>query len=110
MLYEEWAEWHWDSYTVSDQRDFVDLMEHEKQTGMARIEEYFTSLPKYVIQISQDTFLSLPPENSDSNWPDFKILVKWIKENCDGEWYQYDPVYYIFENDIDAMAFRLAWG
>ena len=34
---------------------------------------------------------------------------KWIDENTTGYWYQIQGYYFCFENEADAVAFKLRW-
>ncbi len=33
----------------------------------------------------------------------------WCEENCSGEWEKLEHLKYRFEDEIDAMAFKLRW-
>ena len=34
----------------------------------------------------------------------------WCKENCAGRWNAHNPIWWEFELESDAMAFKLRWG
>ena len=46
----------------------------------------------------------------DEENPLSPTIVKWCKENCEGGWHANNPVWWEFELETDAMAFKLAWG
>ena len=35
---------------------------------------------------------------------------KWCKENCNDKYYVYNETYVFFENEEDALAFKLRWS
>lgn len=110
MKYKDWVLRHWEPTLVSDDPDFILQMEKEKQLNIERIEKYFSKKIMQVVQISKETFVGLPAALDDPAWPNFTPIMEWLEKNMRDEWFQYDPVNYIFANDIDAMAFKLRWG
>ena len=107
MTFEDWIEWNWEP--VSSDEEYVLVNEKEKAICVSRILENFIKLPTCVGRISRETFMSMPITNSDISWTDFTPVLNWLSENCSDEWFQYDPINYIFVDPTDAMAFKLRW-
>lgn len=38
------------------------------------------------------------------------VIINWCRENCEGGFSANNPVWWEFELETDAMAFKLAWG
>ena len=110
MTFEEWIEWNWMPVS-SDNIEYIVANEREKQEGVSRLLENFIKTPTNVGRISRDTFMAMPIEPGNQlSLPDFTSILTWMEENCSDEWFQYDPVNYIFVDPADAMAFVLRWG
>jgi len=111
MLFEDWVNWHWGTQD-DDAQEWIEGIAKERERGLAKINEHFSTKPNYSIRISRETFISLPKSKDPKLgvWPDFTPIEHWLKENAKGEYYQYDPIQYLFTNDEDATAFKLRWG
>lgn len=49
--------------------------------------------------------------NTWIRWDENKnILVTWLKENCKNKWDYRHACFWEFEDEQDAMLFRLTWG
>ena len=46
----------------------------------------------------------------DQNRVDFNFIYIWCRENATGTWARVGADNYYFEDEADAMAFKLRWG
>ena len=62
----------------------------------------------YVEKLSDETW-SFELDSEDA-FCFSSIVTKWCEENCQGRWNPQDPIWWEFELEEDAMAFKLRWG
>ena len=78
----------------------------------------FIGWDKDIAEIYHRCFVSIEPQshyitrihNAASPKPTFSNLQKWCKENLTGDiMIPYHASHWFFENEADAMAFKLRW-
>ncbi len=107
MLFQEWVEWNWKLEEDFDD-DFRKLIEDSRRKAMKEIKQKFQgNVPKVVVRLSQETFMSLPTEKDDPMWPDFTIVIDWLDENMSDIWYRQELSVFLFASETDATAFKL---
>jgi len=64
----------------------------------------------YNVRISVQIIKQIRNENPGIGLlPAVLIPKSWCEENCNGEWEKLEHLKYCFEDEIDAMAFKLRW-
>lgn len=72
------------------------------------IHEVSTKGPKAKIQ-SRTCKIQLCPHFFDMKELDYKMVDKWVVENCSGLWFRGGFKTYHFQQDYDAVLFKLTW-
>lgn len=119
MKFEEWLKntWNPEHFNLENEidKDLIIARFANYRKGLKRfvLDHFPESEPKYVISLSLEGFRELDETDKTRGaevWPSFEPINDWLRENAVGTYYSYSSSEYIFDNEADAMAFRLRWG
>ncbi len=108
MNRDEWVNWQFSVDDDTDENTRIYVLKSRVEYDHKDGERGWTA--SRVEKISDDAWL-VELADEDMFASNFSPRVtEWCKENCMGKWEPSNPVWWEFELETDAMAFKLRWG